>query len=318
MSIADGVKAFVEPANKLIETVSRGIGTLYEPNKIRRMADAKAYEIEKISSAVRSNMDMPIIYNPENGVIVDASNFNELAERAGKRFLFHEITKQQNIDSVVSKAHDELKDVGDIPSDPVEQDWVLRFFNSVGEVSNEQMQNLWAKVLSGEVKKPGSFSLRTLNLLSSLSKKEADTIKEIAPYSINRHGVNFICGDVDLHSKYNYSKHLITLYDCGILAESLTTALTGVVDKNSVFLMAAGIALLSNSNNPIGYNISVIRFTPVGSELLKLFSFEQNKNYFIECFKKLKTQHPHLLLTGHNTLKFMGDSVEYAREDILI
>lgn len=35
----------------LIDAVSRGIGTLYEPRRIRKNADAKAYEMQTLAEA---------------------------------------------------------------------------------------------------------------------------------------------------------------------------------------------------------------------------------------------------------------------------
>jgi len=314
MRVAEGVKAFVEPTIKLLETVSRGVGTLYEPRKIRKLAEARTYEINVISEAVRSNMDIPIVYNPENGVVIDASKFQELSERAGKRFLFHEITKQQNIDSVVDKAYLELEGDESVSSDPVGQDWILRFFNSVGEVSNEQMQALWAKVLSGEVRKPGSFSLRTLLLLNTLSEWEAEALKRIAPFSISNSNVSFIYSDYDIIKKYRLIGDMITLYDCGLVAESLTTTLDGTTNNNTALLMAANIVLVCHNNESEEYSISVQRFTPAGRELLKLFTFKQNRKYVIECFKKIKEQYPKLEMTAHDIKNFANGNLLFEQD----
>jgi len=314
MGVAEGVKAFVEPTIKLLETVSRGVGTLYEPRKIRKLAEARTYEINVISEAVRSNMDIPIVYNPENGVVIDASKFQEMSERAGKRFLFHEITKQQNIDSVVDKAYLELEGDESVSSDPVGQDWILRFFNSVGEVSNKQMQALWAKVLSGEVRKPGSFSLRTLLLLNTLSELEAEALKRIAPFSITHSNASFLYGDVDIIHKYGFGRDMIVLCDCGLIAESMTTALIGTIDKKTSFITAANIALICHNSEPEKYSVNVQRFTPAGRELLKLFTFEQNREYVIECFRKIKKQHPKLSMTAHDIINIINNNVVYEQD----
>ena len=52
-------------------------------------------------------------------------------------------------------------------------DWFLRFFESASNVSNEDMQKLWATILAGEVTNPGSFSLRTLDTVYNMSQNEA-------------------------------------------------------------------------------------------------------------------------------------------------
>ena len=44
-----------EPLTKLIETVSTGMGMLYEPIHLKRRAKAKAEEIKLISDAIIAN-----------------------------------------------------------------------------------------------------------------------------------------------------------------------------------------------------------------------------------------------------------------------
>ena len=60
MGTTEIVQALVSPAEKLIEAVSGAIGKAYEPKHIRKMADAKAYEMKVISDTVRNNSDVPI------------------------------------------------------------------------------------------------------------------------------------------------------------------------------------------------------------------------------------------------------------------
>ena len=44
------------------------------------------------------------------------------------------------------------------------------------------MQILWAKILAGEANSPGTFSKRTVNLLSSLDKKDASLFTELCGF----------------------------------------------------------------------------------------------------------------------------------------
>lgn len=55
----------------------------------------------------------------------------------------------------------------------VDHDWTAQFFNDVQDVSSEEMQRHWAKILAGEVERPGSTSLRSLNILKGLDLKSA-------------------------------------------------------------------------------------------------------------------------------------------------
>ena len=84
-----------EPLTKLIETVSTGMGMLYEPIHLKRRAKAKAEEIKLISDAIIANSNLPISYQHGN-VGIDSSDIENLMRRMQQRVLQEEITKQQS------------------------------------------------------------------------------------------------------------------------------------------------------------------------------------------------------------------------------
>jgi Protein of unknown function (DUF2806) len=55
----------------------------------------------------------------------------------------------------------------------MEDDWIANFFDKCRIVSDEEMQQIWAKVLAGEANLPGTYSKRTVNFLGSLDKQDA-------------------------------------------------------------------------------------------------------------------------------------------------
>ncbi|MCL2577583.1 MAG: DUF2806 domain-containing protein [Defluviitaleaceae bacterium] len=294
MGFSDGVKAFVEPAIKLLDIVSNGVGAVYEPTKIRRLADARAYEIKTISEVTRSNIDMPIVYNPENGIVIDTSNFKGLTERAVERFKFHEIIKQQNIESVISKAYLELENSEKVPNDPVEQDWILRFFNAVGEVSSEQMQVIWAKVLSGEVKKPGTFSFRTLERIKNLSPYEAQLFQEMSQYFTTHgdNGYSWLYDNENLHDKYKIEDdYIMILVDCGLMLAHSSDISEVQLKKNQpkrVFTTNSS-ACVAITNSEAGETIEIpcCFLTTTGEELLKITRATENRAFIMDVVDSL-------------------------------
>ena len=83
---------------------------------------------------------------------------SELERRAARRLGNLERRRQGNIDAITVKAMEVLPPA--VSPNPAEQDWVYRFFGECQDVSDEQMQQLWASILAGEVATPGSFGLR--------------------------------------------------------------------------------------------------------------------------------------------------------------
>ena len=163
MGVTEVVQAFASPIEKLIDAVSGAIGKAYEPKHIRNMADAKAYELKIISETIRNNSDVPIVYD-STGVSIDTSNYEEIAKRASSRLAYQEITKQQNIEAVIDNAYEELGTTDSVSSEPVNANWMIRFFNSVEDISDESIQKIWGRILAGEIKRPNNYSYRTLEI----------------------------------------------------------------------------------------------------------------------------------------------------------
>lgn len=78
-----------------------------------------------------------------------------------------------------------------VANENADPDWIARFWDNVKDVSNQDMQRIWAKLLAGEVVQPGRFSLRTLDVLRNMSSEEAKLFNHFcqfvfdAKYAIN-------------------------------------------------------------------------------------------------------------------------------------
>jgi uncharacterized repeat protein (TIGR03899 family) len=90
-----------------------------------------------------------------------------------KRTELKQKRQHKNIDAIVIKAIEYAKNKGETSDSPVDPDWVVDFFNIAQDCSNERMQYIWAKLLAGEIEKPGDFSRRTLQRIKLMSQYEA-------------------------------------------------------------------------------------------------------------------------------------------------
>ena len=135
-----------KPATVLIEKIANAVGTLWEPRQIRRVAQAKA---DAAMTLAKGDIEI-----------------DEVKRRAAKRFVEEETRKQLNMESIVEKA---VQDVDpEAPTEQVDDDWITNYFDKCRSVSDDEMQNLWARILSGEANSPGSFSRKTVNLVADL------------------------------------------------------------------------------------------------------------------------------------------------------
>ncbi len=288
--ILEVAKVLVQPTMKLMDMVGNAIGTAYEPRHKRKMADATAYEINVVGDAMRNAADMPVLYN-QDGVAINSEDFNRLMQRAGTRLVLQETVKQHNIESVIDNAYDILDKEEICSEEPVEQGWITRFFDSVADISDEDLQKLWGKVLAGEITQPKSYSLRTLETLKNLSKHEAELFQKIVPYIVIMSGHLFLPSNTDLLQKYGVAYgEIMHLDECGLINSGGLVSLNPFVSNNeyvslhngSKLMMAYGLA-----SNQVKISIGEFALTGAGKELYSILSDVSNDEYFFDFAEEI-------------------------------
>ena len=157
--------------------------------------------------------------------------------------------KQKNIENVVSEAKGILMDENEVSEEEVNEDWLMRFFNSIQDISNEDMQRLWGKVLAGEIKNPNSFTLRSLDTLSKITKHEATLFEELRPYIINYRGTLAILNNREINEKYNVSyAKIVEMSECGLIDSSGSMQLTLSVAPQYPLELIYNMKLLKSNN----------------------------------------------------------------------
>lgn len=308
------------PISKLISTVSAGIGKMYEPRHKRKMADATAYEINAIGEAMRNVADMPIVYN-QDGVAINSEDFNRLMQRAGTRLVLQETIKQHNIESVVDNAYEILEKEEVCSEEPVEQGWINRFFDSVADVSDEDLQKLWGKILADEIKRPKSYSLRTLETLRNLSKEEAVLFRKICTCRIATKKDSFLLNDTVFLQRHriNYGE-ILQLSDCGLLNSSGFITRDEPVNKIKKFIFCnKELCLLAKTKNNMNFSLKInnFPFTSAGHELAKVLELEIDNDAFLNFARKLKRENDCLEFTVSHYLPFSENTIEAADENLL-
>lgn len=149
-----------KPATVLIEKISNAIGVLYEPTRVRRAARAEA-DAKKISAI--ANIEL-----------------NEIEDRAMHRVIHQESRRQENIENITATAIPDLSENANVQN--LEEDWIAHFFKNCEDVSDQEMQSLWSRLLVGEANKPGTFSKRTVDFVATLDKKDAQVFTALCQF----------------------------------------------------------------------------------------------------------------------------------------
>lgn len=149
---------FGKAAEKIVDAISSGIGSLYRPRAIRAEADARAYERVVLGQAdLRIEKERAIqefSLGVDKRIQQDEVEF-ALAVRARDRLVASEIQRQANVEAIAELA---LQNVPlEVSDSTVDSDWTRTLFRYGQDVSNESMQRVWAKIIQAEVARPDSF-----------------------------------------------------------------------------------------------------------------------------------------------------------------
>jgi hypothetical protein len=273
-----------KPLEKLIDVISKGIGTIYRPRAIRKEAEAKAYRIEIIERARAKAI--------AEGKEIETETLAIIQEK----IIAKEQKRLNNIDNVANIAALEIKDEPSISEDPVNEDWATRFFNIIEDISDDEMQLLWGKVLAGEIKRPKSFSLRTLEFLKNLSKEEAQSFMKVAGLSLFGGGKKIVFNPENgkfLEDNYKiFFTDLLQLKELGLINTDPNLVLKIAKpekDETSYLTYINKAIVIERKVGAPELSIPTLVFTQVAMELLKLVQQEPDMIY-IRQIKKHLTQ----------------------------
>ena len=261
------------------------VGSWLLPRRARQQAEAtrilSAAEADRLRTIATGEADAAktlLETNPETDKKI------ELRDETQSQYISFQTQKRfKNIRQVVRGAARELEGV-EVEDHKPNPDWSARLFQDAQDVSSEQLQKLWSKILAGEVQNPGQTSLRTLNVLKNMSQQDAITFEEVSKY---------IIGDTFLFSRDKFSSHednpgttlnygkMMLMQECGLVAGSLTSELplNQEATVNAFPYYSTHLAVEKGVGANADLNIPVVILTTAGQELCKTMNHEIQMPY---------------------------------------
>lgn len=122
-----------------------------------------------------------------------AGKFREVADRLleSGHMTYTEFYKAANFLHVAELADQVFKQDYQNKADENQKydfDWYMRFYDIVGNISDEEMQAIWARILAGEIHRKGTYSLQLLDILKNFTQKQAELFNRVCSHC-------FISGD---------------------------------------------------------------------------------------------------------------------------
>ena len=283
----------VAAIDKLMDYAASGIGAIAGPmlapwrarreSKVK-LIQARAETDGRIMEAETEATTMKIIADAQaqarEQLLVGKDQSQGAAELTStgitQKIEFQERKRLLNAREVIRYSAADLagKDVDNHEPDP---DWTARFFDCIQDVSSADMQRLWARLLSGEVRRPGNTSLRTMDTLRNMTKTEAEMFGSLCSFVLEA-GLCIVFNEkkhVDQHPELSHV-NLVLVQDYGLLefgqSRYQVTNETSRFIYNGYMLIASGMG-----DKKITFNIATL--TTAGAELYRISNPQPNDAY---------------------------------------
>lgn len=279
--------------DKLFETVANATGLTALGTIINAHGEAKAQSILAKKKA-ESDAEVEILRMQGK-------------EKVAQYVMSRNTQKIENVGEILAKAEQHFSPDEEVSNEPVDKDWMNRFLDIAETISDDEMRDLWARVLAGEVKRPTTYSLRTLDVLRNITKTEAELIVKSSNYIVG----NSICTE-------NFALTLdeqLLLDDMGIIyGEQLYTSLIPSTGKMQFPLNRQMILWIYAPVN-LHMSIKCHKLTKAGRDILNLIQENDYVDFAINLAQHLKKQGAQGV-TVNKILAIKGTEIECDSEEI--
>lgn len=176
----------------------------------------------------------------------------------------------ENLQGNLMVAYHQLKDVSDeeVSDNEVDPDFFARWRREAKVIGERDLQCLWGKVLSEEIKSPDSISFRTLDVVKNLTKREAEVFHKVSGYVFDMLGLIH----VENKTVVTY-RDVVVLAEAGLVVPSVNGTLSRI--RNTVFFDGVewcyvkfeGYVFVVNASSA---NLSCTLLTEAGKQLYKI------------------------------------------------
>lgn len=164
-----------------------------------------------------------------------------------------------------------------------------QFITCGSKAYDDEVRRIWASLLNSELKSPGTFSKKTLNILSSMDRHDVDVFRTLCSFSVTTPAnskpspvLEAINGE-----GWSYNDGSIKIEDLGTLAAiglidtgTWTTYTLPPHSAQQYFGGAQNIFVKNKTDKTIKYNLSNAMFLPAGAELATLCEIGTHERLF--------------------------------------
>lgn len=253
-----------------IKEVRKAIGRL-----VSGIVDVPHAYLESWSQAVRSETGAR---KAISSAIADAAREaakkdSALVDRGLERWTHQLGARQQTREAVALATLDVLAE-GELPHGAAapSEDFMRMFEDLVEKVSSEELVDLMARILAGEIRKPGSVSRRTLAVVPVIDQEIVSILAKIRPHLLADAWVH-----VPPSLANEWTQDFALLSSVSLSSEIGPRILTQQNGQSFVRMGSMAIVLTANRSN-VGWFVDGAHLTNTGIELVSLLPFDEKYN----------------------------------------
>ena len=266
-------------------------------DEIRANTSARIQIIKSSGNIISDNLDIP----------------PEYIAKASSKYASKIIKEQMNLDSITINAAKELKSSVEVDdnssSDEISEDWLNEFENIARLKYSEEMKIVFGKILSGEIRRPGTFSIRTVKVIAQLDNEAAKLFQRFCSIAISLRDYCDIRDARVVTFKGSAASNSLSKYRLGFDNLNILEECGLIISEYHSYMPYSDCVEFENGNyyacirfqnrnyilRPIErekmdreLKLYGVRLTNVGKELLDIIPIEQNEVYTRDLVDFLK------------------------------
>lgn len=213
-----------------------------------------------------------------------------------RSWLPSELRKMYNKRQVVAETLIALEDprnesLDSETSHDVDDDWLNVFQRFAEDASSERLKQTYARILAGEIRKPGAFSLQTLRILSEIDQKTAEKFQTFCSRAIAV-AVDGRTLIGNMHPAGHLEEDAVLLADSGLISGSDSGLSHNLEFEKEMaviyipFQKFQGVKLIEIQFEKLerSFSMPIYMMTKVGSELFKIIEIQNENKIVFDAF----------------------------------
>ena len=266
------------------DSVSAGVSE----GALVRLGDAVTWLLPKHTAKVKITAALAdrVATKIQSGAVLDENEqyFIGVMFQREARKLANQEAAAQRVKEVLPEVQDRIKLLPPYEDRGTSKMFVGRAETIAAEISEDELRNLFAQVLAGELCRPGSSSLKTLETIRLLDSKVASLFERLRTLAFD---FEWICKEGPISAIVERSgigpDEIMTLEDAGLVSGShILSITTGPSEKELVLVYGdRKLRIRSLSNRTKASHIfSSLRLTNAGREIASVLASQVDVEYF--------------------------------------